>query len=39
LKVGSINEIFEGGLHEFLAGFINDNIAFSQEVAADYRFN
>jgi uncharacterized alpha-E superfamily protein len=38
LKVNSIHDIFEQGLHEFLAGFINDNIAFSQEVAADYRF-
>lgn len=38
-RVNSIHDIFEQGLHEFLAGFINDNNAFSQEVAADYRFN
>jgi len=39
LSVNSIHDIFDQGLHEFLAGFINDNNAFSQEVAADYRFN
>lgn len=39
LRVNSVHDIFERGLHEFLAGFINDNNSFSQEVAADYRFN
>ncbi len=38
LKVGSIKEIFDGGLHEFLSDFIRDNNRLSSEVAENYRF-
>lgn len=38
LKVGSIKEIFDTGLHEFLASFIRDNNRLSNEVAENYRF-
>ncbi len=39
LKVASIKDIFDTGLHEFLAGFIRDNNRLGQEVAEHYRFN
>jgi len=38
LKVGSIKDIFDAGLHEFLSDFISDNNKLGNEVAADYRF-
>jgi uncharacterized alpha-E superfamily protein len=38
LKVASIKDIFDTGLHEFLAGFIRDNNRLGQEVAEHYRF-
>ena len=39
LKVGSIKEIFDAGLHEFLTDFIHDNYRLGDEVATDYRFH
>jgi uncharacterized alpha-E superfamily protein len=39
LKVGSIKQIFDAGLHEFLTDFISDNNRLGDEVAADYRFH
>jgi len=38
LKVASIKDIFDTGLHEFLGGFIRDNNRLSTEVAENYRF-
>ena len=38
LKVGSIKDIFDAGLHEFLTDFIRDNNRLGDEVAAGYRF-
>jgi len=38
LNIGSIKEIFDGGLHEFLSGFIRDNTRLSEEVAQHFRF-
>jgi uncharacterized alpha-E superfamily protein len=38
LKVGSIKEIFDAGLHEFLMDFIRDNDRLGDEVARHYRF-
>ncbi len=38
LKPGTINAIFDGGLHEFLGGFIRCNNRLGDEVAQDYRF-
>ena len=38
LKVGSIKEIFDAGLHEFLVNFIRDNNRLGDDVARDYRF-
>ncbi|RWB04029.1 alpha-E domain-containing protein [Mesorhizobium sp.] len=38
LAAGSIKDIFDGGLHEFLANFILDNIRLGDEIAQDYRF-
>ncbi len=38
LKPGSVNQIFDGGLHEFLADFICFNNRLGNEVAQDYRF-
>lgn len=38
LKVASIKDIFDAGLHEFLAGFIRDNNRLGHEVAEHYRF-
>lgn len=39
LKVGSIKQIFDAGLHEFLTDFIRDNYRLGDEVAKDYRFH
>ncbi|TIL75994.1 MAG: alpha-E domain-containing protein [Mesorhizobium sp.] len=39
LAAGSIKDIFDAGLHEFLANFILDNIRLGDEIAQDYRFN
>ncbi|MDP3898747.1 MAG: alpha-E domain-containing protein [Mesorhizobium sp.] len=39
LKVGSIKEIFDGGLHEFLVDFIGDNNRLGAQIAEEYRFN
>jgi uncharacterized alpha-E superfamily protein len=39
LKVGSIKDIFDAGLHEFLGGFIRDNTRLGDEIALDYRFH
>ncbi|MCB2049016.1 MAG: alpha-E domain-containing protein [Novosphingobium sp.] len=33
-----IDQIFEGGLHEFLLGFISDTIGIGKSIAADYKF-
>lgn len=38
LQPGTINAIFDGGLHEFLAHFIRCNNRLGAEVAQDYRF-
>jgi len=38
LKVGSIKDIFDAGLHEFLASFIRENTRLGDEIAQDYRF-
>jgi len=38
LQVGSIKEIFDAGLHEFLSSFIRGNNRLSDEIAANYRF-
>jgi uncharacterized alpha-E superfamily protein len=39
LNRGSIKDIFDHGLHEFLAEFIRDNTRLGDEIAQDYRFN
>jgi uncharacterized alpha-E superfamily protein len=39
LEVGSIKDIFDTGLHEFLDTFISDNNRLGDQVAQDYRFN
>ena len=39
LKVGSIDEIFDTGLHEFLGRFIAENTRLGDEIAQDYRFH
>jgi uncharacterized alpha-E superfamily protein len=38
LKPGTINSIFDGGLHEYLRDFIRRNNKLGDEVAQDYRF-
>jgi uncharacterized alpha-E superfamily protein len=38
LKVGSIKDVFDTGLHEFLDAFIADNNRLGDQVALDYRF-
>lgn len=38
LRVSSIKDIFDYGLHEYLDGFIGDNARFGATVAEDYRF-
>ncbi|HEV7255677.1 MAG TPA: alpha-E domain-containing protein [Mesorhizobium sp.] len=39
LQVGSIRDIFDQGLHEFLLDFIRDNSRLGEQLAADYRFS
>jgi uncharacterized alpha-E superfamily protein len=39
LTAGSIKDIFDTGLHEFLANFIQENTKLGDEIAQDYRFN
>lgn len=39
LKVGSIKDIFDRGLHEFLVEFIGDNNSLGAQIAEEYRFN
>ena len=39
LKVSSVKEIFDRGLHEFLVEFIGDNNLLGAQIAEDYRFN
>lgn len=38
LRAGSIKDIFDAGLHEFLANFIQDNTRLGDEIALDYKF-
>ncbi|BCG94830.1 alpha-E domain-containing protein [Mesorhizobium sp. 131-2-1] len=38
LRAGSIKDIFDAGLHEFLANFIRDNTRLGDEIAQDYKF-
>ncbi|MEX0406528.1 alpha-E domain-containing protein [Aquibium sp. LZ166] len=38
LKVSSIKEVFDQGLHEFLTDFIGDNSRLGSEIAQNYRF-
>ena len=38
LKVGSIKDVFDRGLHEFLVEFIDDNNRLGAQVAESYRF-
>lgn len=38
LSAQSIQTIFDGGLHEFLLGFISSNRAVANAIAQDYRF-
>jgi uncharacterized alpha-E superfamily protein len=38
LKVGSIKDIFDRGLHEFLVEFIGDNHRLGAQIAESYRF-
>ncbi|TIW18451.1 MAG: alpha-E domain-containing protein, partial [Mesorhizobium sp.] len=38
LRKGSIKDIFDHGLHEFLVEFIRDNTRLGDEIALDYRF-
>ena len=38
LKVGSIKDIFDAGLHEFLTGFIRENTRLGDQIALDYQF-
>lgn len=38
LREQSINEIFDSGLHEFIAKFIRNNNALGQQLEEDYRF-
>jgi uncharacterized alpha-E superfamily protein len=39
LKVRSIKDVFDAGLHEFLTEFIRDNNRLGNEIAQDFRFN
>ncbi len=39
LRVGSIKDIFDAGLHEFLVEFIRDNNRLGNEIAHNFRFN
>ena len=35
---GSIEEIFDNGLHEFIGGFLARNQAIAAQIQRDYRF-
>jgi uncharacterized alpha-E superfamily protein len=39
LRTGTIKDVFDAGLHEFLADFIRDNNRLGDAIAADYRFH
>jgi uncharacterized alpha-E superfamily protein len=39
LQLGSIKEIFDRGLHEFLVEFISDNNKLGSQIASNYQFN
>jgi uncharacterized alpha-E superfamily protein len=39
LRVGSIKEIIDSGLHEFLTDFVRENNQLGDQVALDYRFH
>ncbi len=39
LKSGTINEVFDTGLHEYISGFIRDNNTLAAQIEKDYRFN
>ena len=39
LTVGSIRDIFDTGLHEFLRDFIQDNNRLGDQLARDFRFH
>lgn len=39
LDTTSIDDIFAGGLHEFLVGFLDDNAALGAQIEKDFRFN
>jgi uncharacterized alpha-E superfamily protein len=39
LRVGSIKDIIDAGLHEFLSDFIRENNRLGDQVALDYRFH
>ena len=39
MKDRDIHSIFEEGLHEFIAGFLNDNNALGQQIEHDFRFS
>jgi uncharacterized alpha-E superfamily protein len=38
LEVGSIKDVFDIGLHEFLDAFVDDNNRLGDQVAQAYRF-
>ena len=38
LSSGTIEDVFEGGLHEFLTGFLSRNGTLSRQIEIDYRF-
>ncbi len=38
LKVGSVKDVFDQGLHEFLVRFIGDNNLLGSQIAEEYRF-
>lgn len=39
IRETSIDEIFEGGLHEFIQDFLGENARLGQQVEIDFRFN
>ncbi len=39
LQTGSIQQIFDSGLHEFIVEFIRDNNALGRQIELDYRFS
>lgn len=38
LQTGTIEQVFDDGLHEFLSGFVSEIGKLGQEIQADYRF-